>query len=439
MLNGPQELLRSIASRFIASRGTASPSTASRVAIICACAALVAQFAGAADDRAGFLISFSDEEVRRILQHGPWPPRASRDPSNRVSGKREAIELGEKLFFDPRLSANGAVSCASCHVPGKSFTDGRKLGVGLAEVDRNTPTLLNLRTHRWFGWDGASDNLWSQSIRPLLDQREMGVTERHVAGLIRGDADLACRYRKAFGAPPSPANDEAVLVDAGKALAAFQETLVSGRTPFDEFRDALARGDEKAAARYSEDAQRGLRIFVGRGNCSLCHFGPNFSHGEFHELGIPVFKKTGGVDWGRYEGIKRLRASRFNLLGEYNDDPVRAPGVSTRHVALVPQAFEQFKVPTLRDVALTAPYMHNGHLATLPDVVRHYSEIDPLLLHVAHVYFDPLVPDAVPTDTLLKPLKLTTHEVSYMVAFLQSLTALDGGKPRPRGAAMPCR
>ena len=84
-----------------------------------------------------------------ILQHGPWPPRASRDPSNRVSGKREAIELGEKLFFEPRLSTNGSVSCASCHVPEKSFTDGRKLGMGMAEVDRNTPSLLNMRAHRW--------------------------------------------------------------------------------------------------------------------------------------------------------------------------------------------------------------------------------------------------------------------------------------------------
>jgi cytochrome c peroxidase len=416
----------------------------SRFLVIGAAVALSFLCGGAADDSnaqnpIGVVLDFSDAEHRMILQHGPWPPRASRDPSNRVSGKREAIELGEKLFFEPRLSTNGAVSCASCHAPEKSFTDGRKLAVGLAEVDRNTPTLFNLRTHRWFGWDGANDNLWSQSIRPMLDPREMGVSERHIAELIRNDSDLACRYRKAFGAPPSPANDEAVMVDAGKALAAFQETLVSGRTPFDEFRDALARGDQKAAARYSEDAQRGLRIFVGRGNCSLCHFGPNFSHGEFHELGIPVFKKTGGVDWGRYEGIKRLRASRFNLLGQYNDDPARAPGTSTRHVALIPQAFEQFKVPTLRNVALTAPYMHNGHLATLPDVVRHYSEIDPMLLHVAHMYFDPLVPDAVPTDTLLKPLKLTSHEVSYVVAFLQSLTALDSGKARARLAAAPCR
>ncbi len=372
-----------------------------------------------------------------ILQHGPWPPVATTDPSNRVSGKREAIEFGETLFFDPRLSANGAVSCGACHIPERNWTDGRKLAVGLAEADRNTPTLFNLRTHRWFGWDGSSDNLWSQSVRPLLDRREMGVTERHVAELVRNDADLACRYRKSFGSRPSAADDERVMVDIGKALAAFQEMLVSGRTPFDEFRDALARGDARAAAQYPLEAQRGLRIFAGRGSCSLCHFGPNFTHGEFHEIGIPVFRKAGGVDWGRYEGIKRLRASRMNLLGPYNDDPKRADGISTRHVALIPQTFEQFKVPTLRNVALTAPYMHNGHLATLADVVRHYSEIDVTLLHVAHVYFDPLVPEAVPTDTLLKPLKLTHQEIADVVAFLGTLT--DAAPPRKRAPLVPCR
>ncbi len=374
-----------------------------------------------------------------ILQHGPWPPPAANDPSNRVSGKPEAIAFGERLFFEPRLSAGGAVSCATCHLPERSWTDGRKLGAGLAEVDRNTPTLLNVRTQRWFGWDGANDNLWSQSVRPLLDPREMGASERHVAQFLRNDADLACRYEKTFGARPSPSDDEAVMINVGKALAAFQETLVSGRTAFDDFRDALARGDRKAAANYPQDAQRGLQLFVGRGNCSLCHFGPSFTHGEFHEIGIPVFKKSGGVDWGRYEGIKRLRASRFNLLGAYNDDPARAPGTSTRHVALIPQAFEQFKVPTLRNVAATAPYMHNGHLATLADVVRHYSEIDVTLLHVAHVYFDPLVPEAVPTDTLLKPLKLTPQEISDVVAFLATLTDAGSGVTRKLPTVEACR
>ena len=408
-----------------------------RLAVVAA--ALLIPWTGDAQNPLGVVIDFSEDELRMIQQHGPWPPPPSNDPSNRVSGKPEAIALGERLFFDPRLSGKGSVSCATCHIPEMGWTDGRKLAAGLAEADRNTQTVHNVRTQRWFGWDGANDSLWSQSVRPLLDAREMGASERHVAELVRGDRDLSCRYEKAFGAPPPAEDDETVMIGAGKALAAFQETLVTGRTPFDEFRDALARGDRAAAARYPEDAQRGLRIFAGRGNCSLCHFGPSFTHGEFHEIGIPVFKKAGGVDWGRYEGIKRLRASRFNLLGPYNDDPARAPGTSTRHVALIPQAFEQFKVPTLRNVALTAPYMHNGHLATLADVVRHYSEIDVTLLHVAHVYFDPLVPEAIPTDTLLKPLKLTPIQISYVVAFLETLTDVEGVKPRRPADAAPCR
>lgn len=106
-------------------------------------------------------------------------------------------------------------------------------------------------------------------------------------------------------------------------------------------------------------------------------------------------------------------------------------------MALIPQAFEQFKVPTLRNVALTAPYMHNGHLDTLAQVVRHYSEIDPTLLHVAHVYFDPLVPDAIPTDTLLKPLKLSSIEISYLVSFLATLT--DAESRAPRKPVPPCK
>ena len=400
----------------------------SRLLIIGATLALLAPWGGA-QGPAGALIEFTEQERLMILQHGPWPQPWSPDPSNRVSGKPEGIAFGERLFFDARLSAKGTVSCASCHVPEQNWTDGRKLAAGLAEVDRNTPAIINIRHSRWFGWDGSNDNLWSQSVRPMLDPREMGADEKRIAALIRNDGELECRYRKAFGGPP-PMDDEALTVGVGKALAAFQETLVSGRTPFDHFRDALERGDRKAASLYPEDAQRGLRIFVGKGGCNLCHFGPNFTHGEFHEIGIPVFKKAGGVDWGRYEGIKHLRASRFNLLGPYNDDPARATGISTRHVALLPQTFEQFKVPTLRNIALTAPYMHNGHLATLRDVVRHYSEIDLSLLHVAHVYFDPLVPEAVPTDTLLKPLKLTQQEIADVVAFLTTLTDPENRAPR---------
>jgi cytochrome c peroxidase len=121
------------------------------------------------------------------------------------------------------------------------------------------------------------------------------------------------------------------------------------------------------------------------------------------------------------QGIKQLRASRFNLLGAYNDDKTKGTGQSTRHIDLAPQTFEQFKVPGLRNVALTAPYMHNGHFATLRDVVKHYSEIDITLLHQAHIYAGDVFAEAVPTDTVLRPLKLSEQEINDVVAFLESL------------------
>ena len=394
---------------------------------------------GGAQDPAGALLDFSEAEVRAILRHGPWPVPWARDPSNRVSGKAEAIALGEQLFFEPRLSVNGKVSCATCHVPEKGYTDGRQLALGQHEVDRHTPSVLNARLNRWFGWDGSGDSLWAQSIRPMLDARELAVSEQHVARLVRSDRDLACRYERVFGARP-PASDEAVTVDAAKALAAFQETLVTGRTPFDDFRDALERGDRKAAARYPEDAQRGLRIFVGKGLCSVCHFGPNFSNGEFEEIGIPHYLKAGGIDWGRAQGIKSMLASRFSLLRAYNDDPARASAISARHVELNLRNYGEFRIPSLRNVALTAPYMHNGHFATLAEVVRHYSEIDPLRLHLGPEIYDS---DGVAIDlqlpTILKPLNLTEREIGDVVAFLETLTDEESRRPRKPPATEACR
>ena len=378
----------------------------------------------AASVTAGAAPEFTGAETRAILAHGPWPAPWTRDPSNRVSGNAAAIDLGERLFFDRRLSGNGEFSCSRCHLPERNWSDGLARAVGLEEADRNTPSVINTRTQRWFGWDGANDSLWAQSVRPILDARELGAGAANVANLMRGDRDLSCRYRKAFGSAPG-ADDEKLLVDIAKALAAFQETLVSGRTPFDDFRDALARGDRAAAARYPEPALRGLRTFIGRGSCNMCHAGPAFTNGEFHDTGIPFFVRPGQVDSGRHGGIKRLLANRMNLLGPYNDDAKRSSAVGTRHVALEHRNFGEFKVPSLRNLALTAPYMHNGRLATLRDVVRHYSEISPDRLHSDG-------------EAILKPLKLTERETGDLVAFLESLSD-GGGNYRRREFPEDCR
>jgi cytochrome c peroxidase len=164
-----------------------------KIALWCALAVLPSSGAAAEDAP-----TFTENEVRAILAHGPWPVPARADPSNRVSGKREAVELGERLFFDERLSSTGKFSCGTCHVPERNWTDNRARGAAAAEVERNTPTLMNIRLARWFGWDGASDSLWAQSIRPILDARELGASPHHVAELMRNDEQLACRYRKSL-------------------------------------------------------------------------------------------------------------------------------------------------------------------------------------------------------------------------------------------------
>jgi cytochrome c peroxidase len=255
-------------------------------------------------------VAFSEAERAAILRFGPWPPKLAPDPRNAVSGRREAIALGEALFFDPELSGTGSVLCATCHVPYRKWQDGHARAFGLEETDLNTPSVLNVGFYKRFGWAGKNDALWKQSIRPLLEPREMRSSAARVAAAVR--ASHAAQYEKAF--LHALADDDAILADVGRALAAFQETLVTGRTPFDEFRDALERDDAAALARYPEAAQRGLRLFIGKGGCTGCHSGPGFTNSEL----------VGG-----------------------------------------------FRVPGLRNASLTAPYMHDGGVATLRDAVGH--------------------------------------------------------------------
>jgi cytochrome c peroxidase len=353
-------------------------------------------------------VGFDDAQVERILSLGPWPPpRRAPDPSNRLSGNAHAIALGERLFDDRSLSRTGGVACTTCHRPAHAFTDGNDRAQGLARGDRNTPTVLDLAGLRWYGWDGAQDNLWAQSLRPMLDPREMGADAKHVASRVRGDPALRTAYRKAFGRPPA-ASDEAVAVDVAKAIAAYIETLATPRSQFDDFRDALARGDREAMARYPVLAQRGLAIFVGSGKCTTCHAGPRLSNGEFHDVGIPYFVEPGRVDPGRYGGIRKLSRSPYNLLGRFNDDARRTTATSTRHVALDHRNYGEFKVPSLRGVSHTPPYMHNGSLATLRDVVRHYSNFDVERQHADG-------------ERILVPLALDKYDVDALVAFLETL------------------
>ncbi len=362
-------------------------------------------FAGLACSAGAATLSFNAEERSRIQAHGPWPAPTSPDPSNRVDGQAAAISLGRLLFSDRRLSANGTLACATCHDPKRGFQDGRRF----SRHGRNTLSLLDAGQRRWLGWDGATDSLWAASLAPLTSSSELAATPQTVLALLQRDTSLRASYQALFG---TPAADTSLLVNTAKALAAYQATLTTKRTTFDEFRDALLGNDTKAAiaaqARYPAAAQRGLKIFVGAGRCFFCHAGPAFSNGEFADIGRPFFTAA-GADPGRWGGLQQLLASPYTRLGVYADAQATHPSATgTRHVLMEPRHYGEFKVPSLRGLARTAPYFHDGSAASLFDVVTHYSNLDPNRLHADG-------------PQLLQALHLTAQQAGDLVAFLKTL------------------
>ena len=352
----------------------------------------------------------TEDEIERVLNHGPWPMTSQPDPSNHLSGSVEGIAFGKKLFSSVELSGDRTLSCATCHPADNWFHDSKPLSTGQEKLDRNTLALLNLQFHRWYGWAGQNDNLWAQSLRPVLDSKEMDLPREDIAGRIE-TSDLLGGYTTLFG-PLDGKPLEDILVNLAKALAAYQETLITGITPFDRFRNALERNDKNSAGMFPEAAQRGFRIFYGSGKCVFCHSGPLFTNGEFHDAGVPYFIEAGRVDSGRFGGLEALDQSPFTLAGEYTDDPMKSGAWAVNNLAFNHRLFGTFRVPGLRQVAKTGPYMHNGSLPNLRDVIDHYSEINMERLHVDG-------------EALLQPLDLSPQEKSDLLAFLNSLTAIE--------------
>jgi cytochrome c peroxidase len=346
-------------------------------------------------------------EIEKVLRHGPWPSVSKRDPSNRVSGNQRAISLGKQLFNDPLLSNDQTMSCASCHRSDLDFTDGRPTALGRKPLDRNTQPLWNLRGQRWFGWSGDADNLWAKSLAPIINSNEMANDPISLQTSLKQSPYLD-EYETVFDAVATETPD-LTLVNIGKALAAYLETLETGKTSFDTFRDALARGDLGAAKSYPLSAQRGLQIFVGDGNCAFCHSGPAFTNGEFHDAGVSYFLNTEGVDAGRSAGLEALEQSPFTLDGSFSDELEKTGGWAVRNVRFQHSNFGIFRVPTLRRVTETAPYMHDGSLLTLKSVLNHYNEIDMERLHSDG-------------EAILRPLRLTARELSDIENFLTTLS-----------------
>lgn len=333
------------------------------------------------------------------------------DATNAALGKGPAIALGRALFFDPRLSRSGTVSCASCHDPQKSWSDGLPSGVGLGKGARNTPSLWNVGGNRWFSWDGKASTLWAQTLLPIEDPIEMGGGRANVASLVASEPTLASLYKAAFGTGINQETDVNMsFARVGKALAAYVATITSTNSRFDVFAESLERGDILTAHALSTQEKHGLKLFLGKARCVTCHHGPNFTDGEFHNLRLPDRGMRFPSDAGRYVGIEKVQRSEFGATSRYSDDSTARAAKMVKALERRPEQWGSFKTPSLRNVAKTAPYMHGGQFATLREVVRYYSTFEGAATADHHQVM-----------TLVQA-NLDDAEIDALVAFLQALT-----------------
>lgn len=351
--------------------------------------------------------------------------------SNQFSGDPAAVSWGRELFFSARLSSSGTTACVTCHVPARDWTDGRLVAAG---GNRNVPTLWNVGRSRWYFWDGRADSLWNQvsqvlenpaehdlprtrAVQTLLAEPVWAARLESFAGPVRQRAavlslspcasprssDVACQTAWAAASAQARAEIDRLFVVLSKLIATYVQMLEPPPSRFDRFLTGLGSGE--AAARLSERELHGLRIFVGKGKCATCHFGPDLTDGEFHDIRVPP--RSGAVEQGRHAGVRQILEHEFNLLSPYNDAPDRV--IHTRYLTRDSTDWAKFKTPTLRRVMHTAPYMHQGQIPTLEAVVEHYSS------------FANALPAGHHGEHFLVPLFLSEEEKQALVAFLKTL------------------
>jgi cytochrome c peroxidase len=355
------------------------------------------------------------------------------DPSNRVADDTMAARFGRGLFFDVKLSSNGKVSCASCHVPGRDFQDGTPLGKGVGVTGRRTMPIAGTAQSPWLFWDGRTDSQWAQALGPLESGVEHGGDRTQYAQYIA--ATYRRDYERVFGRLPDlsrlpahagPNGDSATraawtaLSDArrenitrvysniGKAIAAFERRITFSPTRFDRYVAVeLAGRAHTAADSLSPDEEAGLRLFIGKATCTTCHNGARLTDDHFHNTGVPASSLVTGVDSGRTTGVRQVVAGEFNCLSRYSD--ARPEDCSELRFAVTDgdELLRAFKTPSLRNVALRAPFMHAGQLTTLGDVIEHYNR----------------APRAPFGRSELKRLKLSATERRQIEAFLGTLSA----------------
>ena len=372
------------------------------------------------------------------LRLSQLPPVAN-DPSNAFEKNPAAIALGRRLFFDPRLSRNGAVSCSGCHDPNNHFQDGRPLAQGLGLAARRTLPIVGAGYSPWLFWDGRKDSLWSQALAPLEDAVEHGGNRTRYAHLLK--RHYRSDYENLFGPMPdlagraedagplgSPAEKSAwsnmsaaaradisrLFANIGKSIAAYEKTLVHRDSRVDRYvTDVLANAPSKA---LTPQEVNGLRIFVGKGRCATCHSGPLLTDHHFHSTRVPE-RDPANPDQGRAVAVRKVLEDEFNCLGRFSD-ALPAQCQELRFIVTNdPATWRAFRTPGLRNVALRPPYMHAGQLASLADVIDHYVKAPDAALGP-----DGMV-HKLGINSELKPLELSAQERQDLEAFLGALSA----------------
>ncbi len=296
----------------------------------------------------------------QVLKNNFLPPESIQYPAHNLYTEKKE-ELGKILFFDPRLSHSNMMSCASCHNPSFNWTDGLPKGIGNGhkELDRKVPTLINIATGWSFFWDGRANTLEEQALGPIQSEREMALKIPDLIEKLKGIEEYQTRFSEVF--PEEGITDKTI----GKAIATYERGIIFANAPFDSW----IKGKENA---ISDSAKRGFVLFNEKANCVSCHTGWNFTNGSFADTGMP------SLDLGRGAVVKN------------------------------PALNFTFKTPTLRNISRRAPYMHDGSLKSLADVIEHYIKGGTERRN-ATVHF-------------LKPLNLSQSEKADLIEFLGTLT-----------------
>ncbi|QDE86650.1 cytochrome-c peroxidase [Myxococcus xanthus] len=348
------------------------------------------------------------DQLRSLHSLGRQPPK---DSTNRMDGLARAEALGDVLFHDSGLSRCGTVSCASCHGgEGLTVPTAKAKGCDGHLSERNPPTLLNVAYNRWFMWDGRADRLWSQAILPLLNPVEMNADAQVARARLTAVESYTTEYQALFGKTPADETDPALLANVGKVMAAYQRTLVRIDAPFDtdvrRFITAAEAGQAEA-----DPAYLGLKTFLRKGQCIVCHKGPALTDDLFHNIGVQDSSSGAGGQWS---ALTPLLDWEFNAASRYSDAPTGT--IAARLQTLRTQADRvtlegAFRTPSLRNVALTAPYMHTGAQATLEEVIDFYNEGG-----------DAAGSFVGQKTVTIVPLELTNEEKRALVTLLQSMT-----------------